>query len=223
MLSSGPSIDVDGSNGNVCSSSVDAEGISSIAEVTTLGAIRLVSISMDNAGEVDEACSSAEVTSSGVDTESSKLEDCESYAGMDEGNDEAPGIVAETRGDSDLLLTLDEVLLKTCAGAEYPEGEPAMVLLLLSDASEDELMSNELGIDRVTGRTVERSEVADGGGANVVAWSVDISGVEYMPGLDISLDVNSADGAAFRRVLDATNVLLPVSGDEPGVDRYSVE
>lgn len=49
----------------------------------------------------------------------------------------------------------------------------------LLEASADEVSSGEFGIDRVTGSTVDRTEVVGGGGLKVVARSVDNAGVEY--------------------------------------------
>lgn len=79
-------------------------------------------------------------------------------------------------GDSDLLLKPEARLLMALwedggIGVVEPE-TPAVALF------DGVLTSNELGIERVTGRSVERTDVVEGGGVNVVAWSVDINGVE---------------------------------------------
>lgn len=79
-------------------------------------------------------------------------------------------------GDSDLLLKPEVLLLIALwddggIGMVDAETPPAALL-------DGVLTSNELGIDRVTGRSVERTDVVEGGGVNVVSWSVDISGVE---------------------------------------------
>lgn len=135
---------------------------------------------------VEEPTISPESVSGSMESEGimAEFEGCRMELGLEIPDIRAPELVAETKGDSDLLLTREVKLLMMLS---MDEGKPCTELFvapkLLDGTSTDErtrivLGCNELGIDRVTGSAVESTEVVGGGGAKVVPWSVDISGVE---------------------------------------------
>lgn len=127
---------------------------------------------------------------------------------------ETPDEVADTSGDSDLLLATDgDVrLLAAMDGDEYCSGplginELEAARMLLDASADDELTASELGIERVTGKIVDSTEVVGGGGVKLVAWSVDNRGVEYIPEMDVSTAIGGDEEGIPPAELDSEGAL----------------
>ena len=143
-------------------------------------------------------------------------------------------MVAETRGDSDRLLTGNEeagllraVRTEDVAIVELGFGAMSDGIKLdsggeLLGATDDEVSNSELGMDRVTGSTVDRTEVVGGGGVKVVARSVDNAGVEYTS-LSETSGALEVSGVSLVDGLYAEGISLSVVGGDGSLLMYGVE
>lgn len=130
--------------------------------------------------------------------------------------------VAETMGDSDLLDTAKVEGGPVIEAGGIDEVLPVALIdgcSLLNGITDDELTSSELGIDRVTGSTVESTEVVGGGGVKAVPWSVDRSGVEYTSLSELSSTLDAIEVGAPADDVGTANMLFAWLGEIPPVLR----
>lgn len=94
---------------------------------------------------------------------------------------------------------------------------------LLDGVTDDERTSSALGIERVTGRTVDKTDVVGGGGVKLVPWSVDRSGVEYTSLDEISSTLEGVEVGLLKLELGSIGVLLRAREETLSLLRYGVE